>query len=163
MCQAYNRQYGANYISIIPANVYGPNDHFDEDGHVVASLIRKFHEAKIKGYESVTIWGTGKPKREFFYVDDLADACIFLMDKYNSSDVINVGKGSDTSIAELEGIIGKIVGYEGNIIYDATKPDGAPQRLLDSTKINAMGWMAKTELEDGLFITYEWYKKFYAR
>lgn len=159
MCQAYNKQYGANFVSLIPANVYGPNDHFDEDGHVVASLIRKFHEAKVKGYESVTIWGTGKPKREFFYVDDLADACIFLMNKYNSSDVINVGKGSDTSIAKLSSIIQKIVGYEGGIIYDTTKPNGAPRRLLDSTKVNALGWSARTELENGLYITYDWYKK----
>lgn len=158
ICQGYNKQYGTNFISVIPANVYGINDHFDKNGHVVAALIGKFHEAKIKGDESVTIWGTGKPKREFFYVDDLADACIFLMNKYDGSEVINVGRGADTSIAELASIIKEVVGFAGKIFYDATKPDGIPKRLLDSSRINALGWKAKTELDDGLNITYEWYK-----
>jgi GDP-L-fucose synthase len=160
MCQAYNRQYGTKFISVIPANVYGINDHFVEDGHVVASLIRKFHEAKIREYENVTIWGTGKPKREFLYVDDLAGACIFLMNRYDGSEVLNIGRGVNTSIAELAEIIKDVVGFNGNVIYDTTKPDGIPMILLDSTKLNTLlGWEAKTELAEGLNITYEWFKK----
>ncbi|MDR4498230.1 MAG: GDP-L-fucose synthase [Candidatus Scalindua sp.] len=158
MCQSYNYQYGTDFLPVIPANVYGINDHFDEDGHVVASLIKKFHEAKLTGYENVTIWGTGKPKREFFYVDDLAKACIFLMTGSQSGEVMNIGRGVETSIAELAEIIKKIVGFTGDIIYDTTKPDGNPQRLLDSSKINRLGWKAETGLEKGLQVTYEWYK-----
>ena len=159
MCQAYNRQYGANFISIIPANVYGINDHFDEEGHVVASLIKKFHEAKVRGEESVTIWGTGKPKREFFYVDDLAEACIFLMDQYNEDKAINVGTGVGTTIKELAKHIKKITGFKGHIIYDTSKPDGNPVRLLDTSRIMDLGWKPKTELEEGLKITHAWYRK----
>ena len=157
MCQAYNRQYGTNFVSIVPANVYGINDHFDEDGHVAASLIKHFHEAKVKGKESVTIWGTGRPKREFFYVDDLAEACMFLMDRYNEGEPINVGTGLDTSVAELAELIKGIVGFKGNIHYDTTKPDGSPVRLLDIGKITALGWKFKTTLEEGLKITYNWF------
>lgn len=159
MCEAYNRQYGTNFISIIPANVYGINDHFDEDGHVVASLIRRFHEAKTAGHKKVTIWGTGRPKREFLYVDDLADACIFLIDRYDKSGVINVGTGYSTSIAELAGLIKRVVGFDGEIDYDTTRPDGNPERLLDTSKITALGRRFKMPLEKGLKITYEWYKK----
>jgi GDP-L-fucose synthase len=159
MCEAYNRQYGTNFISVVPANVYGPNDHFDEDGHVVASLIRKVYEAKTKGHPIVTVWGTGKPKREFLYVDDLADACIFLMDRYNKSEVINVGTGCSTSIAELSGLIKHTVGFDGRIDYDITRPDGNPERLLDTSKITALGWRPKVPLAEGLKMTYEWYKK----
>jgi GDP-L-fucose synthase len=159
MCQAYSRQYGTNFISIIPANVYGINDHFGDEGHVVASLIKRFHEAKVKGEESVTIWGTGKPKREFFYVDDLAEASIFLMDKYNESDAINVGTGVGTTVTELAEYIKRITGFKGNINYDTSKPDGNPARLLDIGRITGLGWKPKTQLEDGLEITYEWYKK----
>jgi GDP-L-fucose synthase len=162
MCEAYNRQYGTNFISVVPANVYGPNDNFDEDGHVVASLIRKIHEAKTEGHRDVTIWGTGKPKREFLYVDDAADACIFLMNKYNKSEVINAGTGCDISIAELAELVTQTVGFEGRISYDPKKPEGNPGRLLDSSRINALGWSARISLEEGLKMTYEWYKK-YAR
>ena len=159
MCQAYGRQYGTNFISIISANVYGINDHFGDEGHVVASLIKRFHEAKVKGEESVTIWGTGKPKREFFYVDDLAEASIFLMDKYNESDAINVGTGVGTTVTELAEYIKRITGFRGNINYDTSKPDGNPARLLDTGRITGLGWKPKTQLKDGLEITYEWYKK----
>ena len=161
MCQAYNKQYGTNFISIIPSNVYGPNDHFNEDGHVIASLINKFHQAKVKKHDAVTIWGTGKPVRDFLYVDDLADACLFLMEHYNSSNVINIGTGSGTTIAELAGIIKNITSYQGEVIFDTTKPDGNPERRLDATKIYSLGWRPKTSLEEGLKLTYEWYKKTY--
>jgi GDP-L-fucose synthase len=159
MCQAYKRQYGASFISVIPANVYGINDHFNEDGHVLASLITKFHEAKGKGSNHVTIWGTGKPRREFFYADDLAEALIFLMDQYNGDEPINVGTGLDISIAELAEMIKREIGFKGDIEYDTTKPDGNPVRLLDISRINALGWEPKTRLEEGLRITYGWYKK----
>ena len=159
MCQAYDRQYGTNFISIIPANVYGINDHFSDEGHVVASLIKKFHEARVTRKESVILWGTGKPKREFFYVDDLAEACIFLMNEYNEGDAINVGTGVGTTITKLAEMIKGMTGFRGNIDYDATKPDGNPVRLLDISKIAGLGWKPKTQLEEGLRITYEWYKK----
>jgi len=160
MCEAYNKQYGTNFISIVPANVYGVNDHFVEDGHVVASLIKNFHEGKVKGNESVTIWGTGRPKREFFYVDDLAEACIFLMDQYNESEPINAGTGLDTSIADLAELVKRTVGFKGNISYDITKPDGNPARLLDISRITALGWKFKITLEEGLRMTYDWFKQF---
>lgn len=159
MCQAYNRQYGTNFISVIPANLYGINDDFDLQGsHVIPALIRKFHEAKVSGVESVTLWGSGKPRREFLYVDDFVDACIFLMNKYDSSEVINVGTGRDISIAELAGLIKEVVGFEGKIIYDTTKPDGMPRKILDVRKISSLGWEAKTEMKKGIKITYEWYQ-----
>jgi len=158
MCQAYDRQYGTNFISIIPANVYGINDHFSDEGHVVASLIKKFHEARVRREESVILWGTGKPKREFFYVDDLAEACIFLMNEYNEGGAINVGTGVGTTITKLAEMIKGITGFRGNIDYDTTKPDGNPVRLLDISKIAGLGWKPKTQLEEGLRITYEWYK-----
>jgi len=159
MCQAYNRQYGTNFISIIPANVYGINDRFDENAHVVSSLIRNFHEAKIKGQESVTIWGSGRPKRDFLYVDDLADASLFLIKKYNSNEIINVGTGVETSIKELAELVKQITGFNGKIICDATKPDGNPRRFLDSTKIKALGWKPKIALNEGLKLTYSWCKR----
>jgi len=160
MCQAYNRQYGTNFISIIPANVYGINDHFGEEGHVVASLIKKFHEAKVKGEESVTIWGTGRPQREFFYVNDLAEACIFLMDQYNENEAINVGTGVGTTITEVAEWIKRITGFKGHIIYDTAKPDGNPVRILDTSRITTLGWNPRTLLDEGLRITYKWYKEF---
>jgi GDP-L-fucose synthase len=160
MCEAYNKQYGTNFISIVPANVYGVNDHFVEDGHVVASLIKNFHEAKVKGNESVTIWGTGRPKREFFYVDDVAEACMFLMDQYNESEPINAGTGLDTSVADLAELVKRTVGFKGNISYDTTKPDGNPARLLDISRITALGWKFKITLEEGLRMTYDWFKQF---
>lgn len=158
MCESYDRQYGTNFISVVPANVYGINDNFEDGGHVVAATIKKFHEAVVKGSPAVTIWGTGKPRREFLYVDDLADACVFLMDTYDSKEFINVGIGVDTSIAELAEAVKRITGFKGEIVYDTSRADGMPQRLLDSTKMNGLGWRPKTALEKGLRMTYEWYK-----
>lgn len=158
MCQAYNQQYGTKFISVIPANVYGINDHFHEEGHVVASLIKKFHEAKINGEQSVTIWGTGRPKRDFLYVDDLAEACIFLMNHYEGNELINIGTGIGISISELAELVKKIVGFNGDIHYDYTKPDGSPARLLDIERMKALGWSPKVHLEEGLRKTYQWYQ-----
>lgn len=158
MCQAYGRQYGTCFKTVIPANIYGINDHFDENGHVLAALIAKFHTAHVQGEKSVTVWGTGKPIREFFYVDDLASACAFLIKKKNVDDVVNIGGGRETSIAELAELVGTTIGYKGKIIFDTSKPDGNPRRFLDSSKIAALGWKAKTPLEEGLAITYAWYK-----
>jgi GDP-L-fucose synthase len=159
MCQAYNRQYGTNFISVIAANVYGVNDRFDENAHVISSLIKNFHEAKIKGQEAVTIWGSGKPKRDFLYVDDLADACLFLMKNYNSSEIINVGTGIETSIKELAELVRQITGFKGKTIYDAAKPDGNLRRFLDSSKIKALGWKPNVVLNKGLRLAYNWYKE----
>ncbi len=159
MCQAYHKQYGANFISVIPANVYGMNDHFDEYGHVLAALIEKFHIAREKKSEDVVIWGTGKPKREFLFVDDMADACIFLLNNYDQPEVINLGSGIETSIAELAGQIKEVVGFEGGLMFDSSKPDGNPRRLLDIRKIKDLGWEANTSLEKGLQLTCEWYQK----
>jgi GDP-L-fucose synthase len=157
-CQSYNRQYGTNYISVMPTNLYGPNDNFDlETSHVIPALIRKFHEAKIRSNPSVTIWGTGTPKREFLHVDDLADACIFLMNHYDESDIINIGCGKDISIAELALLVKDIAGYTGNIEYDTRKPDGTPLKLLDVGKLRRLGWKPKISLEEGIKKTYEWY------
>ena len=159
MCQAYQRQHGANFISVIPANVYGMNDHFDENGHVLAALIEKFYLARQQKLEDVVIWGTGKPKREFFFVNDMADACIFLLNNYDQPDVINLGTGIETSIAELAGQIKKVMRFDGALRFDTSKPDGNPRRLLDSSKIKALGWEASTSLEKGLQLTCEWYQK----
>ncbi len=163
MCQAYHRQYGANFISVIPANVYGPGDHFDENGHVLAALLEKFHQAHQQNKKSVTLWGTGKPRREFLYVDDAAEGCLFLMKKYHHSKPINLGIGRETSIAQLAKMIRLTVAFRGQLKFDAAKPDGNPRRRLDSKKIHALGWQAKMSLEDGLKITYDWYKKKLAR
>jgi GDP-L-fucose synthase len=157
-CQSFNRQYGANYISVMPTNLYGPNDNFDlETSHVIPALIRKFHEAKIRSDHSVTIWGTGSPRREFLHVDDLADACVFLMNHYDESDIINVGCGEDISIADLALLVKDIVGYTGNIEYDSKRPDGTPQKLLDVSKLKNLGWQPKLSLREGIKKTYEWY------
>jgi GDP-L-fucose synthase len=157
-CQSYNRQYGTNYISVMPTNLYGPNDNFDlETSHALPALIRKFHEAKIKSNSSVTIWGTGLPRREFLHVDDLADACIFLMNHYDESDIINVGCGEDISIAELALLVKGVVGYTGDIEYDIEKPDGTPRKLLDVSRLRDLGWQPKLSLEEGIKKTYEWY------
>lgn len=159
LCQAYSKQYGANFISVIPANVYGVNDHFDENGHVLAALMEKFYLACVQNAKSVSIWGTGKPRREFFFADDCAEACIFLLKNYNQPDVINVGSGKETSIAKLARHIKKITAFKGKIIFDTDKPDGNPRRLLDNSRISTMGWHAQTTLEEGLNITWKWYKK----
>ena len=159
MCQAYHRQYGAKFISIIPANVYGINDHFDENAHVLPTLIKRFHQACLKNSKKVILWGTGKPKREFFYVDDLADACLFLLKKYNEPEVINVGVGQETSISQLAQKIRKISGYRGELVYDTSRPDGNPRRLLNSSKVSALGWKAQTSLDTGLQLTWNWFLK----
>jgi GDP-L-fucose synthase len=156
MCQSYNRQYGTRYISVMPTNLYGPNDNFDlQSSHVLPALLRKFHEAKINGSPSVEIWGTGTPKREFLHADDLAEACLFLMDHYEENEIINVGVGQDIPIKELAGMIKTIVGYEGELVFNASYPDGTPRKLVDVTKINALGWKAKISLEEGLRAVYE--------
>lgn len=158
MCQSYNRQYGTNFISAMPTNLYGPGDMFDpENSHVVPALILKFHRAKKNNEKSVEVWGTGNPRREFLYVDDLAEALVFLMANYDSPEIINVGTGEDVSIKELALMIKDVVGYEGNIRFDPSKPDGTPRKLLDVTKINSLGWHAKTNLREGLTATYRWY------
>ncbi|MCC6544908.1 MAG: GDP-L-fucose synthase [Nitrospirae bacterium] len=161
MCQAYNSQYGTNFISAMPTNLYGPGDNFDlQSSHVLPALIRKFHEAKISG-KLVTIWGTGKPRRELLFVDDLADACQFLMNHYDGTEIINVGVGKDISIQELAELTGEVVGYKGAIVYDQGKPDGTLLKRLDVSRINSLGWKASTELRDGIARTYQWYLKTY--
>ena len=158
-CQAYRRQYGFNAISLMPTNLYGPGDNFDlETSHVVPALIRKFHEAKTAAKDVVSVWGTGNPRREFLHVDDLADAAIFLMGCYESEEIINVGVGKDISIRELAGLIAAVVGFEGMLKFDTEKPDGAPQKLLDISRLAAEGWTPRISLQQGLANTYEWYK-----
>lgn len=160
MCQSFNRQYEANFISVMPTNLYGPNDNFDlNSSHVLPALLRKFHEAKISNAEKVTVWGTGIPRREFLHVDDLAEACIFLMNNYNNPEIINIGSGEDVSIKHLSEIIKKITGFRGKIEFDTEKPDGTMKKLLNVSKINALGWKAKIGLEKGLKDTYDWYIK----
>ena len=163
MCQAYNRQYGTNFVAVMPTNLYGPGDNFDlETSHVLPALIRKFHEAKFPKAErpeagEVTIWGTGAPRREFLYVDDLADACVFIMNHYDGNEMINIGVGKDISIKELADLIGEVVGFEGTIRYDRTKPDGTPRKLLDVSRLQSLGWRDKTSLREGIQKTYAWY------
>ncbi len=158
MCQAYNRQYGTNFLSVMPTNLYGPNDNFDlKTSHVLPALIRKFHEAKIKGQSEVEIWGTGSPRREFLHVDDLADACLFLMNNYNGSEIINIGVGKDQTIRELAEIIAGLTGFKGSIRFDTGKPDGTPVKRLDVSKINSIGWRARIGMEQGIAETYKWY------
>jgi GDP-L-fucose synthase len=155
MCQAYRRQYGSNFISLMPTNLYGPNDNYHRmNSHVLPALIRKFYEAKTQGQETVEIWGSGAPRREFLHVDDLADACLFLMDGYDSDEIINVGTGIDLSIKELALLIKDCIGYEGNLFFNSDYPDGTPRKLLDTTKINDLGWVAKKELADGVSEVY---------
>ena len=158
MCQAYALQYGFNAICVMPTNLYGPGDNFDlQSSHVLPALLRKFHAAKQAGDAEVTVWGSGAPRREFLYVDDLADALCFLMERYESSEIINVGCGEDVTIAELAARIRDIVGFRGKIVYDRTKPDGTPRKLLDIAKCTALGWRARTKLADGIAATYAWY------
>jgi GDP-L-fucose synthase len=160
MCQAYNRQFGTNYVSVMPTNTYGPNDNFDPDtSHVLPGLIGKFHKAKETNDPNVTLWGTGSPKREFIHVDDLAKACIFLMKNYEGDEIVNIGTGKDITITELAEIIKKIVGYEGEITWDKTKPDGTPRKLLDVSRLHRLGWHETISLEDGIQETYEWYMR----
>jgi len=158
MCQAYNRQYGTNFLSVMPTNLYGPNDNFDlKTSHVLPALVRKFHEAKNKSLSEVEIWGTGSPKREFLHVDDLADACVFLTENYNSSEIINIGIGKDQTIRKLAEMIARIVGFDRDILFDTSQPDGTPVKLLDVSKINSIGWKARISLEEGISKTYKWY------
>lgn len=164
MCQAYRRQYGFNAISVMPTNLYGPGDNFDlQSSHVLPALIRKFHEAKTQGSDEVVVWGTGTPRREFMHSDDFADACLFLMDHYDGEELINVGWGEDLSIRELAEVIGDAVGYTGRLRFDATKPDGTPRKLLDVSRMKALGWTPKIRLREGIASTYEWFTKHEAR
>jgi GDP-L-fucose synthase len=159
LCEAYRRQYGASFISVMPTNLYGPNDNFDlETSHVLPALIRRFHEAKLSGAPSVTLWGTGTPRREFLHVDDLADACVFAMRNYDAAELVNVGWGRDISIRELAELVARIVGYTGGLAWDTTRPDGTPRKLLDTSRLAALGWTPRIELEDGVRRTYEWYR-----
>ncbi len=162
MCRAYNEQYGTDFISVMPTNLYGPNDNFDPmNSHVLPALIRRFHEAKRDGNKEVVIWGTGSPKREFLHVDDLADACVFLMKKYSGSGIVNIGTGTDLSIKSLAEKIRKVVGYKGKIAWDRTKPDGTPRKLLSVKKLHKLGWKHKIGLDNGLKKTYAWYTENY--
>jgi GDP-L-fucose synthase len=158
MCQAYRRQYGFAAVSLMPTNLYGPGDNFDlETSHVIPALLRKFHEAKVEGRPEVVVWGTGTPRREFLHVDDLADAALFLMERYDSEEIINVGVGEDVSIAELAQLVADVVGYAGRIVFDTSKPDGTPRKLLDVSRLRALGWQARIPLREGLEQTYRWY------
>jgi GDP-L-fucose synthase len=162
MCQSYRQQYGSDYISVMPSNLYGPGDNFDlNSSHVLPALIRKFHEAKIENKPEVEIWGTGKPMREFLYVEDLADALIFLSENYSDERIINVGAGQDVTISDLANMIAKEIGYEGNIIFNPEYPDGTMRKVMDTTRINDLGWKPTTTLEEGIRKTYEYYKQRY--
>ncbi|HZK65322.1 MAG TPA: GDP-L-fucose synthase [Puia sp.] len=160
LCDAFRAQYGCNFISVMPTNLYGPNDHYDlKNAHVLPALIRKFHEAKIRKEPLVTIWGSGEPKREFLYVEDLADACLFLMQHYDEPGLVNVGIGKDLTIMELAELIQRITGYTGSIQRDLSKPDGTPRKLMDVSKLEAMGWRARISLEEGIRKVYAGYEK----
>ena len=161
MLQAYRRQYGFHAISLMPTNLYGPGDNFDlNTSHVLPALIRKFHDGKVSGASEVIVWGTGTPRREFLHVDDLADAALFLMLHYDREEIINVGTGEDLTIAELCGVVREVVGYQGKIIYDSSKPDGSPQKLLDITCLSARGWAHKIPLKEGIKRTYSWFRQY---
>lgn len=158
MCESYNRQHGTRFVSVMPTNLYGPGDNFDlETSHVVPALIRKFHEAKARDENKVTVWGTGTPRREFLHVDDLADACVFLMRHYDEPSIINVGAGNDTTIRELSAMIKDIVGFTGAVRFDSSKPDGTPQKLLDVSRLRSLGWKPKIPLDEGIEMTHKWY------
>jgi GDP-L-fucose synthase len=159
LCQAYRRQYGADFISVMPTNLYGRGDNYHPDhSHVPAALIRRMHEAKIAGAPTVTIWGTGTPRREFLFADDLASACVFLMQRYSGEEMVNIGIGEDMTIAEFARTVADVVGFQGELVYDTSRPDGTPRKLVDTSKLAALGWRAKTPLRDGLAQAYEEYK-----
>jgi GDP-L-fucose synthase len=159
LCDAYRAQYGCNFVSVMPTNLYGPNDNYDlNNSHVLPALIRKFHEAKMSGAPSVTLWGTGKPRREFLHVDDLAEACIFLMHHYHEEGLVNIGTGEDIEIGELARMVSRIVGFEGEIVHDLSKPDGTPRKLMDVSKLHGFGWKHAIDLESGIKSVYEEYK-----
>jgi len=160
MAEAYRSQYGCDFISVMPTNLYGPGDNYDPElSHVVAALIRRFHEAKIAGAGSVVVWGTGTPRREFLYVDDMADACVHLMKTYSGAELVNIGTGEDITIAEFARVVAEIVGYSGEIAFDSSRPDGTPRKLLDVSRLEKLGWRAKTSLHDGLKRAYAAYRQ----
>ena len=156
MCEAYRAQYGCNFISVMPTNLYGTNDNYDlVNSHVLPAMIRKFHEAKDKGASEMTLWGTGSPMREFLHADDLAEACLFLMENYNESELVNIGTGEDVTIKNLAALVKQIVGFQGEIIWDTSKPDGTPRKLMDVSKLHGLGWHHKIALEDGIKLAYQ--------
>ena len=158
LCQSYAREHGANFVSVMPTNLYGPNDNFDlETSHVLGALLRKAHEAKTRNEKKLIVWGTGKPRREFLHVDDLASACLLLLEKYDSPEIINVGCGEDIAIGALAELISDLVGFKGELVWDTTKPDGTPRKLLDVSKIRALGWEPTIPLRKGITQTYEWF------
>jgi GDP-L-fucose synthase len=166
LCRAYNRQYGTDFVSVMPTNLYGPDDNFDlQTSHVLPALIRKFHEAKVRNEPEVVVWGSGRPRREFLHVDDLADACLFVMERVSvrqgiaGPDLLNVGVGEDLQIRELADLVRDVVGYRGAIVYDTSKPDGTPRKLLDVSRLRAMGWQARIPLREGIEGTYRWYQE----
>lgn len=162
MCQFFNKQYGTNYISVMPTNLYGPYDNFSgENSHVMPALIRRFHEAKIDNVPEVVVWGSGKPLREFLYSEDMADACIYLMETYEGNDFFNIGTGKEITIRELAEMINEVVGYEGKVVWDSSKPDGTPRKLLDVSKLEKAGWKYKTELRTGIENAYKWFLENY--
>lgn len=162
MCEAYNRQYGTDFLAVMPTNLYGPNDNFDiQASHVLPALIRKIHDAKVAGQTEVPIWGTGAAKREFLFSEDMAEACILLMQKCTAAElggIVNIGCGKDITIDELARLIAEVVGYKGSFVYDKTKPDGTPQKLLDISRITRLGWVPKTSLREGIRLAYDWYR-----
>jgi GDP-L-fucose synthase len=158
MCQAYNKQYGTNFVSVMPTNLYGPNDNFDLlESHVLPALIRRFHDAKMSGQEEVVVWGSGQVYREFLHVDDMADACVFVLNHYDGSEILNIGCGQDVTIADVAHLVKETVGFEGRITFDRTKPDGTPRKLLDVSRLFALGWRPRIELRQGLAETYAWF------
>jgi GDP-L-fucose synthase len=160
LCQAYDREYGANFISAMPTNLYGPNDNFDlVTSHALAALLRKAHEAKTSGARELVVWGSGKPRREFLHVDDLASACVFLLQKYDSPEIINIGTGADLTIRELAELICEVVGFTGDLAWDASQPDGTPRKVLDISKIRSLGWLPTIPLREGLIRTYDWFRQ----
>ncbi len=158
MAETYRSQYGCDFISVMPTNLYGPGDNYHpEYGHVVAALIRRFHEAKLAGAQNVVVWGTGTPRREFLYVDDMADACVHLMKAYSDAGMVNIGTGEDISVAEFARVVARVVGYTGSISYDTSRPDGTPRKLLDVSRLAALGWRARTSLDEGIALAYRAY------
>jgi GDP-L-fucose synthase len=163
LCQAYAREYGKNFISAMPTNLYGPNDNYDlHTSHVLPALIRKVHEAKQSGARSISVWGSGQPRREFLHTDDLADACLFLLNHHDQPDLVNVGCGEDVTIRELAEIVCEVLGFDGSLEFDPNKPDGTPRKLLDISKIKSLGWSPKTPLRDGIADAYLWFLENYA-
>jgi GDP-L-fucose synthase len=158
MCQAYRREYGFNAISLMPTNLYGPGDNFDlQNSHVLPALIRRFHDAKVRGDENVTVWGTGTPRREFLHVDDMADAVLYLLQNYDAEPIVNIGWGEDVTIRELAELVLSVIGYRGRLVFDSEKPDGTPRKLLDVSRLKSLGWQARISLRDGIERTYRWF------